>query len=89
MKRYNITAEPIPGNDTWAEDARIKITEAGNGEWVRYEDDALAQRDAFRAGMVATMQKILREAPVSLTPWNSNDEFLMETEFSKYKRGLL
>ena len=38
MRRYNITPNSAgPGTD---DTLRLKVEEAGNGEWVRYEDVA-------------------------------------------------
>lgn len=51
MKRYNLTVKTTPGNDTWAESSRIKITEDKAGQWIRYEDafsDAIKTYIDFR-----------------------------------------
>lgn len=55
MKRYNITAETVPGNDTWAESSRIEIDEADNGEWVRYKDALDVDRRLQYAGAIGLL----------------------------------
>ena len=48
MKRYNITSETeFDPPYTGAALPRIKITEADNGEWIRYEDVQAEIRNAF------------------------------------------
>jgi hypothetical protein len=83
VKRYNITPDTVPGNDTWAAEPRIKIDEAANGEWVRYEDALAAERRAekiiavvhefreLRGPTVRAIMRRLEEEDLSL-PTTSN-----------------
>jgi hypothetical protein len=64
MRRYNIKADVVPGNDTWAEDARIKIEEVDNGEWVRYEDAITAHDPSSTASELDLILLISHLKPI-------------------------